>query len=197
MIRPEDVRAMSIDEVIAAYTVKFTPLQVANACRKWSGKLWLPEGCGIDGTHLLWAISGCESSFGVNCAPRHEEAYCTGRYSTNPEVKALTARYGHAAHCSFGPWQTLLINVECFGPGDVLLMDGDVAPEDLNDCDQACQRAVIFINHNILRREGARTVGEIADAYNSGDWRDRLVPHRYIADCERYYEKITIPTPAA
>lgn len=189
------IRQMSIAEVVAAYTVRFTREQIAAACRKWGSKLWLPSGSDIDGARLLWAISGCESSFGANCAPRHEEAYCTGGYSRNPEVIALTAQYGHAAHCSFGPWQTLLINVESFGPGDVLLMASDVAPEEMNDCDSAAQRAAIFINHNILRREGARTVGEIADAYNSGDWRDRLVPVQYIADCDRYYA--SEPMPAA
>lgn len=189
-----NVRKMSIDEMVAAYTAQFKREQIAAACRKWGSKLWLPEGTALDGARVLWAISGCESSFGEDCAPRHEESYCVGRYSHNAEVKALTAQYGHAAHASFGPWQTLLINVERFGPGSVLLKATEVTPEEMIDCDNAAWRAADFINRNILRREGARTLAEIADAYNSGDWRDRIVPKQYIADCEKFYA--TVPLPA-
>lgn len=190
-----DFQQMSIDQVVAAFTTRYTREQIAAACRKWGSQLWLPSAWGIDGAKLLWALSGCESSFGANCAPRHEMAYCTGGYSTNPEVRSLTAKYGHAAHCSFGPWQTLLVNVEKYDSVGKLLVASEVSPDEMMDCDQACQRAAEFINNCILRREGARTVGEIADAYNSGDWRDRIVPVPYIAMCEKYYDAAAADMP--
>lgn len=189
------VAQMSVDQVIAAYTVRYSQRQIAAACRKWGPQLWTPSG--VDGVRLFWAIAGCESSFGANCAPRHEPAYCTGQYSKSPQVRALTTQFGHAAHCSFGPWQTLLVNVERFGPGDVLLADDEVTPDDMIDCDIAARRAVDFMNQNIFRREHASTVAEIADAYNSGDWRDRIVPQQYIADCQRYYNDQAMPLSAA
>ena len=99
--------------------VTFTRDQVAAACRKFGTLLWLPAGAHIDGPRLLWAMSGNESTFGHHCTPRHEPAYCTGIYSRVSTVVALTEKYQHAAHCSYGPWQILLVNC-----------DEGVSPED-------------------------------------------------------------------
>lgn len=152
----------------------YTKHEVADACMRWGCYLWVPKE--INGPQLLWALSGCESSFGANCAPRHEEAYCTGVYSHTPEVEQLTQAYGHAAHCSYGPWQILLVNCE-----------SGTAPQDLTNILHAAMETVRFINQRILKAQGATTVAEIADAYNSGTWRDSIVPEKYIADCESYY----------
>ena len=59
----------------------------------------------IDAVQMLWAFAGKESSLGANCIPRHEAGYCTDRYSEG--LRTATEHYGHAAHCSFGPWQLL------------------------------------------------------------------------------------------
>ncbi|HVJ09286.1 MAG TPA: hypothetical protein VM554_12970 [Acidisarcina sp.] len=160
--------------------MSYLPEQVAEVCRVWGAKLWLPMG--IDGPRLLWALSGCESSFGANCTPRHEQAYCTGRYSQNPRVVELTREFGHDAHCSFGPWQILLVNCSPF-----------TTPEDFVRLGRCAMETASFLNTRILRGQHAPTVEAIADAYNSGDWRDRLVPDRYIADCRRYYDTTAMP----
>ncbi len=136
----------------------------------------------IHGPRLLWALSGCESSFGLYCEPRHEEAYCTGIYSHSPQVMKLTELYGHGAHCSYGPWQIMLVNC-----------NSDAAPHDLMDISRAAMDTAVFINRRILKGEKATTVEQIADAYNSGDWRDRHVPEKYIADCLDYYAHKALP----
>lgn len=158
----------------------FTEREVANECWRWGRYLWVPDS--ISGPHLLWALGGCESSFGLNCQPRHEAAYCTGAYSHTPQIVKLTGDYGHGAHCSYGPWQILLVNC-----------GSDPAPHDLMDISRAAMETVTFINRRILKGEKAITVAEIADAYNSGDWRDRIVPEKYIADCLEYYGHKPLP----
>ncbi len=142
--------------------VSFTRDEVAAACRKWGTSLELQRCPDVDGVPLLWALAGNESSFGANSKPRHELGFCKGRYAENPKVQDLTKRFGHAAHCSFGCTQVMLVNV----PGDVV---------DLGAFDTAegcIATTVIFLNEVILGRQGARTLEQIGDAYNSGNFRD-------------------------
>jgi hypothetical protein len=160
----------------------FTRLEVADEFRKWGTHLWVPSD--IDGPRLLWALSGCESSFGANCTPRHEAIYCTGRYSQSPEVVQLTKLYGHGAHCSYGPLQILLVN--CIG----------ASPQDMSSLSRAVMESAGFINRRILKAQGAKTVAEIADAYNSGTWRDQIIPEKYIAYCQKYYDSEPMPAGA-
>ena len=135
----------------------FTRNEVATACRKWSRWLWLPEGAGIDGARLLWAMSGNESTFGGHCTPRHEPAYCTGIYGTSPAVIKLTELYDHDAHCSFGPWQILLVNCE-----------QPCAPHELASIDRAAFETVKFLNRRIFDGQRAQTVEQVGIAWNSG-----------------------------
>lgn len=165
--------------------------EVARACRAWGGSLWLPPE--IDGRKLLWALSGCESSFGENCTPRHEPAFDVGgKYSTAPEQAKLLEDFGHAGACSYGPWQILLVNCR---PG--------TSPEHMTNLDRCGLETTVFLNARILKGEGAKTVAEIAEAYNSGKWRWEEVPAgvaRYAADCVKYYESEPMPasgSPAA
>lgn len=163
----------------------FTRDEIAAACRKWGSNLAVPEG--IDGAQLLWAISGCESSFGANCKPRHEPYYHDlAAKGTNAQLVALTKQWGCDAHSSFGPWQELLVNCT-----------PDMRPQDFADVDRAADQAVRFINRRILLLEKATTITQIAEAYNSGKWKWLAVPPgvaRYAAQCEQYY---TVAMPAA
>jgi hypothetical protein len=146
--------------------------------------LWLPPD--VNGVTLLWAISGCESSFGANAKPRHEPAYDTGgRYAANPEQAKLLAQYGSAGACSYGPWQLLLVNA--LPPA---------SPDDMARIDRCGLATVQFLNRRILEPQKPTTVEEIAEAYNSGKWRWQTVPAgvaRYAADCRRYYDSEPMP----
>ena len=170
--------------------VTFTRDQVAAACRKFGALLWLPAGANIDGPRLLWAMSGNESTFGEHCTPRHEPAYCTGIYSHVSTVVALTEKYQHAAHCSYGPWQILLVNC-----------DEGVSPDDLLSLDRAALETVKFLNRRVLHVQGAQTVEEIGIAWNSGTLHHpNGLPDgvgRYAQDLREYYDHEPMPAEPA
>lgn len=163
----------------------FTREEVARACRAWGKMLWIPEG--VDGPKLLWALSGCESSFGANCTPRHEPAYDVGgRYADDPRQAKLLAEFGSAGACSYGPWQILLVNC----------LDGATPEEMAVNVNRCALETAGFINRRILKLQQAKTVEEIAIAYNSGKWQWLEVPagvERYAADCVKYYESEPLP----
>lgn len=157
----------------------YTQQQLADECRNSGPRLQVPEG--IDGTRLLWALAGRESSFGADCRPRHEDAYCLGRYSA--ALREETRLYGHAAHCSFGPWQLMYANTpRRSGPGFMF-----------STLDVCAAATVEFLNREILGRQKAQTVEQVADAYNSGNFRDSNVPTAYISDVLHYYRNVPLP----
>jgi hypothetical protein len=168
--------------------VSFSREEIAAVCHTWGSSLWL-KGLDVDGPRLLWALSGVESSFGANCAPRHELAYCTGRYSENPQMQVLTKAYGHAAHASFGPWQLMLVCAQATTKPE----DTAASPEMFARSEFAAMKTVSFINTRILKGQGATTVAEIADAYNSGNWRDANVPHAYVDRVLGFYNNEEMP----
>jgi hypothetical protein len=141
-------------------------------CKRFGAMLRLPAG--IDGAQLLWALSGNESSFGANCAPRHEPAYCHGGKYFDA---LLTRSWGCLAHCSYGPWQVLYANTN---PGMNPLTFAQT-PE------LVAGAAASLIQRRILQAEKATTLEEIAEAYNAGDWRDRSMPTQYTADLVKNY----------
>ena len=161
----------------------FSRAEIAAACRKWGPVLVLPEG--IDGARLLWALSGRESSFGANCKPRHEKSlHDLALAGTNAQLNALTKQWGCDAHSSFGPWQILLINAS-----------SSIHPEDFINLDRCAFETVRFINDRILRHEQATTVEQIADAYNSGTWRDARSAgvEAYVERSRKYYDTEPMP----
>lgn len=175
--------------------VSFSRSEIARLCRAWGGMLWLPAG--INGPTLLWALAGNESSFGANCAPRHEHAYDVGgAYAKNPEQAALLEKYGSAAACSYGPWQILLVNVQ---PAPKTGQPA-VGPEDMARPDFCAMKTVQFLNRRILEPQKPTTVEEIAEAWNSGKWRWQDVPpgvETYAADCRKYYDAAATEMPPA
>jgi hypothetical protein len=158
--------------------------EIAAACRTWGKMLRVPAD--IDGAKLLWALSGCESSFGENCKPRHEPYYHElAAKGTNAQLNALTAKFACAAHSSFGPWQELLVN--CTAKMD---------PEGFASLPRCACEVTMFINARILDHEHAQTVRQIAEAYNSGKWQWLTVPpgvERYADDCQHYYDAEAMP----
>ena len=160
----------------------FTELEVVPKCHKWGGSLLL-DGTGLDGATVLWAISGCESTFGANSKPRFEPSYAR---NMSPQMVALRNRLGDASACSFGPWQLMAVNVT----------PSLESVEQFADLDFCAAQTVNHINLAILQAQGAKTLAQIADAYNSGNFRDKIVPTQYIADVVRYYDSYPMPVVA-
>ncbi|HZU33730.1 MAG TPA: hypothetical protein VFB79_21630 [Candidatus Angelobacter sp.] len=140
-------------------------------CLKYGPELNAPEG--IAGPQLIWALSGNESSFGAHCPPKHEEGYCYGHKYCDASYSQM---WGCLAHCSFSPWQIMATNARQFTPLELM-----------NEPEKAIQSVVSFLNREILGRQEAKTLSQIADAYNSGNWRDNNVPAEYIEKLHRNY----------
>jgi len=140
--------------------VKVAPEIVAALCRKHAPDLFTPtswQGTPLDKVRLLWAISGVESSFGLNCNPRHEHGYCFGGRYLDPE---RTREWGCLAHCSYGPWQVMFPHFP-LSVSPLSLMwdtDGRVAAE------QCLVGAIKVLNVAIAH--GAKNLGDIVIAYN-------------------------------
>lgn len=135
--------------------MSFTQSQVAAACIEFGPQVD-PLPPSVDGVKLLWALSGNESSFGLNVTPRHEPAFDVGGpYANSGNMPALLEEYGHAAACSYGPWQVLLTNAATF------------APSDFDDISTACQASVSFLN-SLLRRFKPSSLVQIGQCWNAG-----------------------------
>lgn len=129
-------------------------------CQQFGPLLHVPDG--LDGVKVLWALAGNESDFGTNCSPRHESGYCPiskGHYAA--AIAGLTRQFGCLAHCSFGAWQVMLCNCPGFTPLELL-----------QDLDKQVQATVGFLNRAIFDGQGARSLAEIGDAFNAGNFRD-------------------------
>lgn len=138
--------------------MNFTPEQVAAMCREY-GPQTGPLPPGVDGKQLLWALSGVESSHGLNCTPRHEPAFDVGgKYAKNAPMPALLARYGTAAACSYGPLQIMLCNAQGLGP------------QDFDNIDQAFHASVSFLNNRLFHYK-PQDLAEIGEMWNAGSIR--------------------------
>jgi hypothetical protein len=166
----------------------FSREEVARACRSWGSMLSVPPG--IEGPRLLWALAGCESSFGANCKPRHEPFYHDlAAKGTNAQLVAMTAKWGCDAHSSFGPWQELLINCSA-----------SMQPEDFATLARCGLEVAQFLNRYVLGQRHADTVLRIAETYNSGKWQWLKVPPgvaHYGAECVHFYENEPMPVNTA
>lgn len=131
---------------------------------------------------LLAAIMFCESNMGKNTKPRVEPAYLPGgHYFSAEHVQTAYEEYGEAAAASYGPWQVLYITAQELG------FAGD--PEELAEPETNLSFAIKYINERAMKR-GAHTVGQVADAYNSGSHRDKFVPTGYVRKCVRAYNGV-------
>jgi len=140
--------------------MKVAPEIIAALCRKHALGLLTPvkwQGTPLDKVRLLWAVAGVESSFGLNCSPRHETGYCYGgRYFDRERSKA----WGCLAHCSFGPWQVMFSHFP-LGVSPLSLLwdtDGGIAAE------IGIRGAIDVLNHSIS--QGAGNLADISIAYN-------------------------------
>jgi hypothetical protein len=115
----------------------------------------LPKG--VDGAKLLWALSGNESSYGLNTTPRHEPAFdAGGTYGDGPVMRPLLAKFGKAAACSYGPWQLMFCNAPA-----------GFTPESFGDLHQ-CAVATVERLNAFLRKWQPQALAGIAECWNGG-----------------------------
>jgi len=135
----------------------------------------------LDLNGVLWALGGAESSFGEFAhQPRFERAYARGgRYF----LKDLDREFGDAAAMSYGPWQVMFCNAH-------RVTSGYVKPDDLKGMTFAAQVATVrWLDSAVLDR-GAKSIRDIADAWNTGSHRDNILPApQYLEKVERFYRE--------
>ncbi|KKN47805.1 hypothetical protein LCGC14_0659260 [marine sediment metagenome] len=148
----------------------------------------------LNGYALLVAIALIESTGGINNYPNFEPYWVPegtvftiegriqkGRHPlSNTLVNGRYNKFGMASGCSFSSWQILYHTAADMGYGG--------APWDLWNDHFAIQWVVKLLNR--IHETGADTVAKVADAYNSGTHKDRIVPELYIAKIEAAYNKI-------
>lgn len=135
----------------------------------------------VDGRKLLAAISGTESDFGKRREfVRMEKGYAPGGhyFSKSLEVRALWQRWGCLAASSFGSFQLMYVTTTEMG------FNGH--PIDLQDDMTCAYWATELINKRFIKR-GAKTLRDILDSFNSGNFADTIIPAAYIAEGFEHY----------
>lgn len=137
----------------------------------------------VDGGRLLWAIAGIESTHGRDREyVRLEQAYAPGGsyYAKDAELRELWKRYGVLAACSFGSFQVMFKTAYELG-----YRNNPLHLQDDDACAYIAQRLILkrFIEH-----QGAKTLKDVLDSYNSGNWHDRNIPAVYIRNGIMLYE---------
>jgi hypothetical protein len=145
--------------------MNFTPKQVSAECSALGPRVEaLPPS--IQGAQLLWALSGNESSFGINCGPRHEPAFDVGGqfYRTSALQQSLVAKFGSAAACSYGPWQMMFCNAPA-----------STVPATFDDVGNCASIILGFLNGQ-LKHFQPRSLSDIGSIWNAGHIQKPLSP---------------------
>lgn len=167
--------------------VELRQQELPNLVELWGKRLEVPADSRIDGRKLLHALARQESTSGRDGGhARVEKAYQPGGGLHRRHVVELFAAYGDAAVASWSSWQIMYPTAWELG------MRGQ--PWDLWDDGEAGKWVVRFIERRAFRK-GARTVREVADAYNSGTHRDAFQPKRYMDRVERFYMEALLGPP--
>ena len=165
--------------------MRLTKEELAALCREYGPSLHLPPG--LDGAQMLWAFAGRESSFGLRCVFLHEKAYCYGGkyYAADKVLRDLTDSWGCWSHASYGPWQILFANA--------YRLDPMIDPIHLMTDASACVKITVAQFNRIIDSQKPPGLREIADAWNSGNWRDGLQPTEYMDAVETFYKGSPMP----
>lgn len=134
----------------------------------------------INGTAALAALAENESRYGQFNIPKHERAYdFSGKYF-QPD---LWRKFGSWSACSYSSWQLMYpVAVELGFAG---------RPQDLA-CDEiAIYWVMKYIDQRIIQK-GCQTLEQFADAYNSGSFRDQIIPEKYIKDFLTSYADVVV-----
>jgi hypothetical protein len=151
-------------------------IQFAALCRKY-GMMVGPLPQTLSGTLLLWAIGGCESSFGENTTPRLEPFYL---HTMNGDMPAKREQFGNAAAMSYGPLQIMFDNAPT-----------GATPDEFSDPDTAVAYSVSFLNKK-LREYQPITLLTIACIWNAGSPVTNMSPGlaAYVSELEHNYSVI-------
>lgn len=142
---------------------------------------------------LLDTIEAVETRGGVwpriepSYMPRGVSRHVQGRQligtgtNVNPLVLERWRLYDLASAASYGPWQILYHTAADLGYTE--------HPFKLH-FDEVSLPIVLNQLLKLVERDNITTLGRLADAWNSGNARDSIVPHIYIDEIERTYARL-------
>jgi hypothetical protein len=131
---------------------------------------------------MLAAFSLNESSGGYNNKPRYEPAYGPGGKYYKGLQATLYDLYGKMASSSVSSFQLMYVIFREFG----FAYSPDQASNDKN----AVPIVVKYFNNRIFKNNEPNFLGMAGDAYNSGNWRDYIVPIDYMNRLLKNYNKV-------
>lgn len=154
---------------------------IARLIKEFASQLQ-PMPSSLNPEALLWAVYNCEKYNASNVEPRFEPAYAPGGiyYDMTEHVREAWEKFGPDAACSYSNFQILYITAYELG------YDGP--PKSLDKDSFALPYVVLYINHRILEK-GATTPEEVADAYNSGSFKDSSKPEGYMKRFRYFYDR--------
>lgn len=172
---------------------RFSKDEVAALCRYYGPLVHLKgisglHGEELDGAQLMWAFALNESYHEPKdkvppdfflCPPRFEPAYFTGRYASGTYQSELNTRFGQDGAKSYGCWQVMLCNT-------------GFKPEEFERCEIGAQAFLGHMNRMIADQKPDR-ISQIADSYNSGNFKDFSVPDAYIKRLIEHYYQVPLP----
>lgn len=137
---------------------------------------------GIDHVKLLLAIAGKETSFGADNRSRYERAYDDdGLYGRQSKyLQSLLKKYGSIAACSYGPWQIMYPTAFEHGFAG--------HPLELWTARDSVKYVISYLNN--VSRNGATTIEEYADAWNSGSFKDSNRPLDYMQAVRKIFDSL-------
>lgn len=133
-----------------------------------------------DSVRLLATIAICESDYGRFAVARHENSFCynqSGKFSN----KTVHMQWGCDACTSRGAFQIM------YPIGLELGLNRAVSPQEFAK-DEICLPYVVSLIEKRILANGASTLSEFADAYNSGSHKDRIIPMKYIEKFVEVYD---------
>lgn len=141
----------------------------------------------VPGGSILLTIAGLESTFGQQrLFARMEAGYAKGGhyYLRSHEVQQLWATYGCLAACSYGTFQIMFVTARELG------FLGH--PVDLQADPISAYWAAQLISRRIIKAQGATTLAQVLDGYNSGSSKDGNIPAEYINKGISLYQSLKL-----
>lgn len=130
----------------------------------------------VPGGRLMLTIAGLESDFGNKREfVRAEKVYAPGGryYNQSLEIRQDFRRWGWLACSSFGTFQIMHPTAKELGFDD--------HPIRLQEDTICGYWAGQLIQKRFIAHQGAKTLSDVLDAYNTGGYKDINIPAQYIA----------------
>lgn len=152
----------------------------------------------INKKRLMWAFASNETDLGrMELRSRFEPSYSgnwhrsfykEGKSMFSRSNLAMTAwrKWGDSAAQSYGLFQIMYTTAI-----DTGVISIETPPEELRKTEVNVAVFIALINR-IVRGNKDITVEQIADAYNSGSYKDNIVPKEYITKLKKAYDRASI-----